>query len=130
MGVKQFLMDLRFNIMFVLRCLCVALILGSICGVVGALFHISVDYVTELRERYSWIVYGFPLGGLLIVFLYYNTKSLDYEPGTNTIIQSVRQTRKSSGFTCTCHFLATVITHLVGGIEVVERVLHYKLVVL
>lgn len=115
MGVKQFLMDLRFNIMFVLRCLCVALILGSICGVVGALFHISVDYVTELRERYSWIVYGLPLGGLLIVFLYHNTKSLDYEPGTNTIIQSVRQQEKIPVLLAPAIFLATVITHLVGG---------------
>lgn len=115
MGIKQFFMDLRLNCMFILRCLLVAVVLGGVCGIVGALFHISVDYVTTLRETYPWVIYGLPLGGLLIVFLYHSSKSLDYEPGTNTIIQSVRQQEKVPVLLAPAIFLATVITHLVGG---------------
>lgn len=114
MGVRQFFIDLKLNLLFIGKWLIVALILGSICGVVGAAFHISVDYVTNLRLANAWIVYFLPLGGLLIVFLYHSVK-LDNEPGTNTIIQSVRQQEKVPKLLAPAIFLATVITHLVGG---------------
>ena len=61
-----------------------------VCGVVGALFHIAIDYATDFRMSHSWIVWGLPLGGLAIVYLY-RLVHLVHEPGTNTIIQSVRQ---------------------------------------
>lgn len=115
MGFRQFFIDLKLNISFIIRCLIIALVIGSICGVVGAMFHIFVDYATELRLHFSGIVYFLPLGGLFIVFLYHSTKSLDCEPGTNTIIQSVRQQEKVPVLLAPAIFLATIITHLVGG---------------
>lgn len=115
LGIRQFFIDLKLNVEFILKCLMIAFILGSICGVVGALFHISVDYVTELRLTFPWIVYLLPIGGLLIVFLYHSSDSLDHEPGTNTIIQSVRQQESVPVLLAPAIFLATVITHFVGG---------------
>jgi len=115
MEVRQFFMDLKLNIGFIFKCLKIAFVLGSICGVVGALFHISVDYATELRFAYPWIIYLLPIGGLFIVFLYHSSDSLDHEPGTNTIIQSVRQQESVPVLLAPAIFLATVVTHLVGG---------------
>ena len=114
MGIYQFIMDLKLNIQFITKWFFISIILGGICGVIGAFFHISVDYVTELRIFHSWICYLLPLGGLLIVFLYHSVK-LDYDPGTNTIIQSVRQQNKVPLLLAPAIFLATIITHLVGG---------------
>lgn len=114
MGIRQFFIDLKLNIAFILKWFAISIVLGSICGLVGAAFHLSVDYVTELRLLHSWIVYFLPIGGVLIVFLYHHVK-LDNDPGTNTIIQSVRQQSKVPLLLAPAIFLATVITHLVGG---------------
>ena len=114
MYMKQFFMDLKLNICFVCKWLCIAMVLGAVCGVVGALFHIAIDYVTDFRMSHSWIVWGLPLGGLAIVYLY-RLVHLVHEPGTNTIIQSVRQQDHVPVLLAPAIFLATVITHLFGG---------------
>lgn len=114
MYVKQFFMDLKLNICFVCKWIAIALVLGSVCGVVGALFHLSIDYVTQLRLAHSWIVFGLPIGGIMIVYLY-RLVHLSNEPGTNTIIQSIRQQDKVPVLLAPAIFLATVITHLFGG---------------
>lgn len=114
MGVRQFFIDLKLNLLFVFKWIIISLVLGSICGVVGSLFHISVDYVTHFRIAHPWIIYFLPVGGILIVYLYHSVK-LDNEPGTNTIIQSVRQQEHVPVLLAPAIFLATVITHLVGG---------------
>ena len=114
MYMKQFFMDLKLNICFVCKWLCIAMVLGVVCGVVGALFHIAIDYVTDFRMSHSWIVWGLPLGGLAIVYLY-RLVHLVHEPGTNTIIQSVRQQDHIPVLLAPAIFLATVITHLFGG---------------
>ena len=114
MYMKQYFMDLKLNICFVCKWLCIAMVLGVVCGVVGALFHIAIDYVTDFRMSHSWIVWGLPLGGLAIVYLY-RLVHLVHEPGTNTIIQSVRQQDHVPVLLAPAIFLATVITHLFGG---------------
>lgn len=114
MFLEQFLSDLKENLSFITRCLFVAVILGGICGVVGAAFCLSVNYVTEFRNDNAWIVYLLPLGGILIVYLY-RSVHLACVPGTNTIIKSIRQQDKVPVLLAPAIFLATVITHLVGG---------------
>jgi len=114
MGIKQFLMDMKLNILFVCKWICLSIILGSVCGFIGAMFHLSVDYVTEFRLENTWIVYLLPIGGLIIVYLYHCVH-LEHEPGTNTIIESVRQQESVPVLLAPAIFLATVITHLFGG---------------
>lgn len=114
MGVRQFFIDVKLNILFICKWLVISLILGTICGFVGAMFHIAVNYATNIRLMYSWVIYLLPVGGLFIVYLYHSVK-LDHEPGTDTIIQSVRQQEKVPVLLAPAIFLATVITHLVGG---------------
>lgn len=114
MGIRQFIMDLKMNLAFVFKWLIISCVLGSICGIIGALFHISVDYVTQYRIMHKNIVYLLPLGGLIIVYLYHYAH-LDHEPGTNTVINSVRQQEHVPVLLAPAIFLATVITHLFGG---------------
>lgn len=114
MYIKQFFIDLKLNICFVCKWLWIAFVLGIVCGIVGALFHISIDYVTNFRLSHSWIVWGLPIGGVCIVYLY-RLVHLSHEPGTNTIIQSIRQQEKVPVLLAPAIFLATIITHLFGG---------------
>lgn len=115
MGTKRKIVDeLGNNIQYGIKWILISLVLGSICGMVGAAFHHSIDYVTNLRGEYNWLMYLMPVGGVLIVALYHGV-GLHNEPGTNTIIQSVRQQERVPRILAPSIFLATVITHLVGG---------------
>ncbi len=111
---KDVLKDLKNNLWFSLTWIAIALVLGSVCGMVGAAFHHAIDYVTEFRGQHDIMVYLMPLGGIVIVFLY-RIAGLGYEPGTNTILQSVRQQERVPVKLAPTIFLTTIITHLVGG---------------
>ena len=50
--------------------LLIALLTGVSGGVIGSLFHISVDCVTHLRIKNTWIVFLLPLGALFVTMLY------------------------------------------------------------
>ena len=92
----------------------VAIFIGAVGGVIGSLFHLSVDYVTETREHNTWLIYLLPVGGLLIVGL---TKLLRAEGvmNTNKVIDAVRSDSKVRLITAPLIFISTVITHLFGG---------------
>lgn len=106
--------ELYNNIKYGIKWILISLVLGSICGMIGAAFHHAIDYVTELREANDLLIWIMPFGGLCIVFLYHRV-GLHNEPGTNIIIQSVRQQKIVPRILAPAIFLATVITHLVGG---------------
>ena len=46
---------------------------GSIVGVMGVLFHFSVEWATEMRQQHSWLLFLLPLGGVAIALLYRQT---------------------------------------------------------
>jgi len=106
--------ELKNNIRYGVKWILISLVLGGVCGVVGAAFHHAIDYVTAIRVENSFLIWLMPLGGMLIVFLYHSV-GLHNQPGTNTIIQSVRQQDKVPRRLFPAIFAATVITHLVGG---------------
>ncbi len=115
MNTENKIMDeLYNNIKYGIKWILISLILGSICGLVGAAFHHSIDYATNLREGNNFLIWLMPIGGVLIVFLYHSV-GLHNEPGTNIIIQSVRQQKVVPRILAPAIFLATAITHLVGG---------------
>ncbi len=92
----------------------IALVTGGIGGVLGAGFRYAVNYVTEIREEYSWLCFLLPVGGVMIAFLYRVTK-LSGHADTNLIINSVRTEGKVPLYLAPVIFLSTVITHLFGG---------------
>lgn len=91
----------------------IAVITGVIGGTVGSLFHLSVNLVTHFREIQPWLVYLMPLAGLLIVWIYHVT-SMEGK-GTNDIIHSIHFGEKVSIMLTPVIFIATILTHIVGG---------------
>lgn len=112
--VKENIYEFKDNLKYGIRWILISLVLGSVCGVVGAIFHHTIDYVTEIREANGWLICLMPIGGMLIVYLYCFV-GLHNQPGTNSIIRSVRQQERVSRMLAPAIFLATVITHFVGG---------------
>lgn len=91
----------------------IAVVTGVVGGLIGSVFHLSVNYVTQLRGEYGWLLFLMPLGGLLIVWLYRITEMEG--KGTNDIIHSIHFGEKVPLMLTPVIFLATVITHVVGG---------------
>ncbi len=97
-----------------LKWLCIAGLVGLIGGTVGSLFHCSIDYVTELRTEIPWLLYGLPLGGLVITGLYALSKKQG-RVDTNRVLEAVRTEEKVPFVMGPLIFVSTVITHLFGG---------------
>lgn len=93
--------------------LALSLMTGAACGVVGAAFHISVDFATELRGEYPWLLWGLPLAGLAIVGIYklLRTQGL----GTNDVFDAVNRDEALPVLLAPAIFLGTLLTHLCGG---------------
>ena len=91
----------------------IAVFTGGVGGVIGSLFHMSVNAATEMRGNYPWCLWFMPIGGLLIVWLYRATK-MDGK-GTNDIIHSIHFGEEVPMMLTPVIFVATVITHVVGG---------------
>ena len=51
--MSQIINELNNDIKYGIKWVLISLVLGSICGMVGALFHHAIDYVTEIREIHN-----------------------------------------------------------------------------
>ena len=91
----------------------IAACIGLVGGLVGAAFHMSVNAVTTLRGAHPWLLYLMPLAGLLVVWVYRVTQIEG--KGTNDIIHSIHFGEKVPLMLTPVIFLATVLTHVVGG---------------
>lgn len=97
-----------------LKWLCIAVCSGIFIGIVCSFFHIALDKVTEIRTDNPFIVMLLPLGGVIIVWLY-KLCGMDNDQGTNGIITGARGETEVSIKTAPLIFIATLLTHLLGG---------------
>jgi len=97
-----------------LRWTLTGVIIGAVCGLVGAAFATLVEQATHLRQHHSWLMYLLPLGGVAIAALYKLLK-LPLSLGTDEIITTVRTQAHVPIRMAPAIFLSTVITHLLGG---------------
>lgn len=93
--------------------LAVSMLVGVLCGVVGAAFHTSVHIAAELRAEWPWLLWGLPAAGLAIVGFYKLTKTESL--GTNDVFDAVNRDGTLPILLAPAIFLGTVLTHLCGG---------------
>ena len=105
--IKQYMLP-------ILKLSVLSALMGVIGGLVGAGFHYVLQLVTGVRQSQNWLVFLLPIGGLLTVFLYRLFK-LQSNRGTDEIIGSVLDNKFVSPLIAPAVFLATAITHLLGG---------------
>ncbi len=90
------------------------LLMGVIGGLLGAVFHHALHFVTGLRGTNPWLIYLLPLGGLASVGLY-QLLGLRENRGTNEIIDAALDGHPVKPQVAPGIFLAASITHLMGG---------------
>ena len=90
-----------------------ALVTGTVGGVVGALFYNTVNWATQIRLAHPWMLWLLPIGGLTIAVMYHFCR-MENE-NTNAIIDSIHFGDKVPLLLVPCIFLGTAITHLFGG---------------
>ena len=92
-----------------------ACLIGVSVGVIGVAFELSLEFVTELRETYDWLIFFMPVAGLLIVFLY-RAWGVPDSKGTNRIIKAAKGDPEGVALRAVpLIFISTVLTHLTGG---------------
>ncbi|MBQ8556401.1 MAG: chloride channel protein [Clostridia bacterium] len=91
-----------------------AAIVGTVCGLIGALFAYLVEWATHTRQHHEWLMYLLPVAGLGIAGLYRLLK-LPITIGTDEIITTVRSQDRVPLAMAPAIFLSTVLTHLTGG---------------
>lgn len=97
-----------------LKWIFVSILVGFVGGLVGSLFHVSIDAVTNLRMENTWLIFFLPFGGLLITASYAIFKK-EGKIDTNRVIESVRSSKSIPLIMAPLIFFGTVVTHLFGG---------------
>ncbi len=92
----------------------IAVITGTIGGVIGTLFHKCLDYVTHFRTQNTYITYFMPVGVIIIIAIYNIFRSKG-KLDTNRVITSVKEEEKVPLIMVPLIFVGTVITQLFGG---------------
>lgn len=87
---------------------------GLVVGAVGVAFHGGIEWAAHVRSLYPRIVLLLPVGGVVIVLLY-RICHMERDQGTNLVLVAVREAVPLKLRTAPLIFLATIITHLVGG---------------
>lgn len=100
---------------YIFKWLLISTVIGVLVGSATAGFLQSLDWVTNLREKNSWLLAFLPLAGLFIGFLYhYLGKKI--ESGNNLLIDTINNPKRTIPFRMAPFvYLSTIITHLFGG---------------
>ncbi len=97
-----------------LKWICLAFIVGTVGGVLGSWFHLSIDEVTHLRSENPRIIFLLPLGGLVIALLY-RLSAKKGKIDTNRVITAAKSDEKVPFVMIPLIFISTVLTHFFGG---------------
>lgn len=89
-------------------------ITGSIVGLIGSLFALSLGWANSFRTQNGWVIWFLPVAGLAIVFLYHFFKNTN-DTGTNMVIAAIHDHSTISYKMAPLIYVSTFLTHLCGG---------------
>lgn len=91
-----------------------ALVIGGVCGFLGACFHEAIAWATGFRMAHSWIIWLLPAAGLGTLLLYRLCR-VSFSAGTNLIIQSVTTNEHIPVLLAPLIVAGTLLSHLFGA---------------
>ena len=104
---------IRVSLLALFRWTLLAVCTGVLCGGIGTLFHLAVEWVTEQRTEHVWLLWLLPAAGIAITALYKATGCVG--KGTNDVLRAVQDGSSVTPWLVPAIFLGTVLTHLCGG---------------
>ena len=91
-----------------------AVLIGGLCGVVGAAFHHAIRLAAAYRAAHGWVIYLLVVGAAAITLLY-KALRLGADAGTNLVLEAVRAEKQVPLALAPAMLIATVLTQFVGG---------------
>jgi len=99
---------------YILKWLCLGVLIGVLGGIVGSIFHKCLDYVTEIRQHNSLLIYFLPLAGVVIAAMYKPFAKFG-NIDTKRVFASVKENRDVPLVMMPLIFLGSAISHLFGA---------------
>ncbi|WP_288448202.1 voltage-gated chloride channel family protein [uncultured Chryseobacterium sp.] len=100
---------------YILRWLCISIIIGLLVGTASAGFLQSLEWATNFRENHLWLIALLPAAGFLIGLLYHYFGK-EVEAGNNLLIDTIHEPRRIIPFKMAPFvYLGTIVTHFFGG---------------
>jgi H+/Cl- antiporter ClcA len=100
---------------YLLKWLCLALLVGVLAGSASAFFLVSLDWATNWREDNLWIIVFLPIGGLIIGLTYHYLGS-NVVKGNNQLLEEFHSPRQVIPLRMAPLVLfGTIATHFFGG---------------
>lgn len=100
---------------YILKWLCISLIIGLLAGSASAGFLISLQWVTAFREHHIGLIALLPVAGLLTGLLYHYFGK-EAEGGNNLLLETIHKPGKTIPFKMAPFvYLGTLATHFFGG---------------
>ena len=88
---------------------------GTLSGSASAIFLLSLDWVSGIRDAHLWLLAGLPLAGFTIGYGYHRYGS-GVEKGNNLILEGIYTPQPTLPWRMApLIFFGTLITHLFGG---------------
>ncbi|WP_083536151.1 voltage-gated chloride channel family protein [Chryseobacterium vrystaatense] len=100
---------------YILKWLCISMIIGTLVGTASAGFLQSLNWATDFRENHIWMIALLPVAGFIIGLLY-NYYGKEVEAGNNLLIDSIHDPKEIIPFKMAPFvYLGTMATHFFGG---------------
>ncbi|RKS95665.1 H+/Cl- antiporter ClcA [Flavobacterium limicola] len=98
-----------------LKWISICILIGFFSGSASAFFLVTLEWVTQIRENNSWIIWLLPIGGL-IIGLGYHYWGKSVVKGNNLLLEEYENPQKIIPLKMAPLVLfGTLITHLFGG---------------
>lgn len=111
----QYAKSIIFNLKIGIRWMLMAVLTGLVVGAFSSVFSVCLKKVTELRTIHPVLLFGLPVGGVIIVFLYHLC-GVEKDKGTNVLLTAVHEHEQDvPAYMAPLIFAATIITHFFGG---------------
>jgi H+/Cl- antiporter ClcA len=100
---------------YVLKTAALATLVAALAGSASALFLFSLDWATHTREANRWLIWGLPVAGFLVGWLYLKFGQ-HVEAGNNLLIDEIHDPKKVVPLRMAPFVLGgTVMSHLFGA---------------
>lgn len=108
-------MNLKKTILLTFKWIFICVLIGIFSGSASAFFLVSLEWVTQFRESYNWILWLLPMGGLSIGLIYHYLGK-EVVKGNDLLLEEYENPQKPIPLKMAPMVLiGTLITHFFGG---------------
>ncbi|MGN0316683.1 MAG: chloride channel protein [Lachnospira sp.] len=113
-SIMETVQRLKIAVITLFKWLICSVVCGVIIGFIGTFFHMGLEYVTEYRIEHPYLLFGLPVAGLIIVFVY-RIVGEGNNTGTNLVITAIQSDKEVPVKVAPLIIFSTLLTHLCGG---------------